>query len=31
MAAVIFLIVMVGMLIQQLGGFIGTVFMEFTL
>ena len=31
MAAVIFLIVMVGMLIQHLGGFIGTVFMEFTL
>lgn len=31
MAAVMFLIVMVGMLIQQLGGFIGTVFMEFTL
>ncbi len=31
MAAVIFLIVMVGMLLQQLGGFIGTVFMEFTL
>ena len=30
-AALVFLIVMVGMLLQQLVGFIGTVFMEFTL
>lgn len=30
-AALVFLTVMVGMLLQQLAGFIGTVFMEFTL
>ena len=30
-AAVVFLAVMVGMLLQQLAGFIGTVFMELTL